>query len=42
MQDNTTLSSAISNNVYYYDNVSMEEEDIKNLAKSYIMYKIGK
>ena len=43
MDNNTTLSpSGISNHFSNYDNESMEEDDIKTLAKSYIMYKIGK
>ena len=43
MDSNTTLSASHSSNHFSnYDNVTMEEEDVKILAKSYIMYKIGK
>ena len=43
MEDNMTSPSGIASHFYNYNNVSIEEqEDIKNLAKSYIMYKIGK
>ena len=44
-QDNTNMSAFVDENVsklkFDEDLVSYEEEDLRNLATSYVMYKIG-